>query len=242
MISYRSIIFPALIGAIPVFVWFYFVFVYKALRGWDGNFIMKLFLYGVFSAVPAAIAEFFWLESSQNGFWINSLSFLSSNYKSIISTSFFTIGCMALIEEASKGSLLFVLGFKKLLEKTNDGLIAGFVIGLAFAVTENGVYFVRDATAIGLLHLALLRFLLSTSAHIIYSGLMGFLVAKFFLEKVLIKKIGFFLSAWIIPVTIHLLFNLLLETTVSWLVLPMIFFGMFGLYFIYANYIYEFEN
>ncbi len=131
-----------------------------------------------------------------------------------------------IIEEFSKGlGIIYLISKQRKILDKNTGLIIGALVGLAFAITENGVYFAsyvdqRDVNS--LTQVAFLRYLISTTAHIVYSGFFGYFWGLFLKEK----KPNSALACLLIPIGIHFIFNLLLGTPFSLLSIIIIFLSL----------------
>lgn len=97
------------------------------------------------------------------------------------------------------------------LDQIIDGIKFGVVVGLGFAVVENAVYFYQPLLAGGetfFFKLFLIRFLISTLAHSLYTGIMGYYIGLSRLYRLhsryLLRK-GIFLA-----VMMHGIFNFFL--------------------------------
>ena len=240
MISYKIVLIASLIGIIPVGLWLFLVSRSRQFSHWSKGYILKVIFIGVLTAIPAAILEIISSEvDSDNLITGIAVSILPLQYNSLILAGLVSVASTAFIEELSKGLGLFFLDLKNRIKRVNDGLILGVLVGLAFAMTENGVYFasaLKDNPLGEIFQIIILRFILSTTAHIIYTGLMGYYLGKFFLGQDKQEKIKRILQAFFIPFFIHLLFNFLLGTTYySWGVIIIIILGVFSLFRIYVK-------
>lgn len=213
-VSYLNVLFAAAIGIVPV-TWWLWVIVRKNHFGKKSSHILtEVFLWGVLAAIPASMVEMIVLETGGAGVivsWMGKMWLFSENTFEM--TAFLLAGLIATIEELSKLIGIIIIFGRHKIESAKDGLIFGLVVGLAFAVTENGVYFAIAAQARETLdfgNLVALRFVLSTSAHVIYSGIAGLFLAKAKLSKGA-ERGYFFLLAVFLPIFIHTLFNFLLE-------------------------------
>jgi len=236
IISYKTVLIATAVGVLPLVAWLLFIYQKSFLRTWGINFLIFIFFIGVLTAIPASLLEFFFTESDGGNiigdairkFWLKSDSLF-------LSPDFLTLASAAAIEEVSKGVGIIFLSYKKRKGASNSGILIGILVGLSFAITENGVYF---ATAINnqtdsFFQIVLLRFIVSTTAHIVYSGLMGYYLYD--LVSKLQKKLKRIVGALTIPFLIHFLFNYLLGTTFSWGVILIILGGVFILYKIYQK-------
>ncbi len=109
-----------------------------------------------------------------------------------------------------------------------DGIVMGILAGLGFALIENIVYFyplVVSGQYPVLIGSFILRFLVSTTAHSLYSGVAGFYIAK---GKLTPKKRGLYFSlAFFIPVIMHGLFNFFLFTRIVYYALALVGVALF---------------
>jgi RsiW-degrading membrane proteinase PrsW (M82 family) len=233
MIPLKVIVLAAAIGVLPVAAWLWIIVQYNRYHRQGESFLMRVFFWGVLAAIPASVIEIVLIETDSNNMIIQAMETMWS-YQSMASLApaLISAGLIALIEEFSKGIGVVVSVFSNKLKIYNDGLMFGILIGLAFAVTENGVYFanaLNSRTIAEVWPIVVLRFLLSTSAHVIYTGLMG----KYLADGLIGRNYFAYLKAIFIPVGVHLGFNYLLGTQASWLVVVIIFAGMYLLWYYY---------
>ena len=218
MISYKIVFLGTMIGVLPFVFWFFLLKKRKITADWDFNFILLVIFIGVLSAIPASLLQIFFIETGSG-------VMAESSSSAIIPLLLFS-----LVEEFSKGLGIFFIAKKKLGQFAGNGILIGIFVGLAFAITENGVYFsnlIKSQSDI-LWQIVLLRFIISTTAHIVYSGLMGYFIQKIIFAKN--AKFFFVLGAGVIPFLIHFLFNYFLEIDYSWLSVLIIFVGIFFLF------------
>ncbi|MEA2007079.1 MAG: PrsW family glutamic-type intramembrane protease [Patescibacteria group bacterium] len=239
LISYKAVFIAAAIGVLPVFIWVWFLLKSHTFSFGSSNFILKVFFWGVLTAVPASVFEIIVIETQGGGQIIQTMQAIWNVQKTNIAfTVLVSTTLMAAIEELSKGIGIGLAVLLKKVRSSNDGMVIGVLIGLAFGVTENGVYF---ASAMGtqrgsdFLTIVLLRFILSTSAHIIYSSTMGTFLAEAFLSKNLSSKFLKIVLAFLLPVGIHSVFNLILNTAFSWLASIVILVGFVLLWMRYKG-------
>lgn len=238
-VPYLNVLFAAAIGIVPV-TWWLWVIVRKNHFGKKSPHILtEVFLWGVLAAIPASLVEMILLETGGAGVivsWVGSAWLFSENTFEL--TTFLLAGLVATIEELSKLIGIIVIFGRQRIKSAKDGLIIGLVVGLAFAVTENGVYFAIAAQAKEALdfgNVIALRFVLSTSAHVIYSGIAGLFLAKAKITKGF-KRVYFLLLAVFLPIFIHTLFNFLLEDKQGMTsVMMTIVMGM-GLFILWSEY------
>ncbi len=213
LVSYHNVLFAAAIGILPV-TWWLWVIVKRNHFGKESfNLLIKVFFWGVLTAIPASALEIIISETGGGNeivLWMQKFWLFGETPFDLV--ALLSAGLIATIEELSKliGILVVLMGNK--IKSINDGLIVGLVVGLAFAVTENGVYFsviAQSGEIIDFGSVIPLRFVLSTSAHVIYSSVAGLFLAKAMLTKGY-NRFYFSLLTICLPITIHAIFNFLL--------------------------------
>lgn len=211
--SYQVVLFAVVIGIIPIFWWLGVIVKEKYFGKGTFNFLVEIFFWGVLTAIPASAIEMIIKETgggSQIVLWMQKLWLFGEVPFEF--TAFVSASLIATIEELSKLIGILIVFGRRSLRTANDGLIFGLVVGLAFAVTENGVYFataVQSREVLDFGSIVALRCILSTSAHVIYSGIAGLFLAKTKLARG-VKKLYFFLLTICFPILIHTIFNFLL--------------------------------
>ncbi|MBT3355894.1 PrsW family intramembrane metalloprotease [bacterium] len=212
-VSYNIVFFAAIMGILPVTWWFWIIIKENHFGKSSFNLLVEVFFWGVLTAIPASIIEMIIADTgggSQIVTWMQKIwLFGEVPFKF---TAFLSAGLIATIEELSKLIGIIIILGKRNFKNVNEGLIFGLVVGLAFAVTENGVYFstaVQSREVIDFGSVIVLRFVLSTSAHVIYSGIAGLFFAKAIAAKG-VQKAQFFLLSICFPILTHAIFNFLL--------------------------------
>lgn len=239
MISYKMVVIAAAIGIIPVAGWLWLIIFHgNQYRRGDG-FFMKVFFVGVLTAIPASVIEIIMMEFNRDSQIISAMQGVwSFGQNSPILPALISSGLIAAIEEFSKGAgILYTIYSDKFMSR-KDGLIFGIVIGLAFAVTENGIYFanlMRDQSVAAMYPVVIMRFLLSTSAHIVYSGIMGKYLADAVMGGGLFKKSFSLIAGIVFPVIVHCSFNFLLSTSFPSIIVVIIVLGMYVLWSFYHD-------
>ncbi|MEA1926198.1 MAG: PrsW family intramembrane metalloprotease [Patescibacteria group bacterium] len=227
--SYSVVLIAVAIGIMPVFWWLWFIARRDDLTIGNLNFLIKVFFCGVLVAIPASIAEVVVIEAETENQIIEVMQriwFHQQTFFAVI--TFFSAGIVAFIEEAAKAIGIVIFLFRRRIETSNDGMMCGMVIGLAFAVTENGVYFasaLQSENGLELWGIVLLRFLLSTSAHIIYSGIMGTFFAEAKITARNTGKIAYVTLGFLAPILIHSIFNAFLGSSCGWIIIAIIIAG-----------------
>ena len=235
MIKYQTIFIAVLIGIIPALgaSWWFLTNGQKKI---GINLLLKTFFWGVLTAIPASIFQIINIEGKSGNMVVSLLQQLVhglNNY--FITHSLVPFLFVALIEEFSKGLGIFLslrsfARSKKASNlKINPGILVGIIVGLAFGVTENGVYFANNfggQIENSIVSIVVLRFLLSTSAHMIYSGLFGAFLVDLFVAKGVVKKI-LSLGGMSLPIIIHTTFNILVTTSnLGILSIPLLLVGL----------------
>lgn len=213
---YYFVLFSVL-SFIPSLFWLFFYYYYSPRFTTPRRFLLILFFLGMLSAVVAALVERevfqilpdFIVETFGKYF------FGDSPYQ--VSDVFILFALMFLfvapVEEFFKFSVIGLAVKKKpkYLNQIIDGIKFGVVVGLGFAVVENGIYFYQpivEEQNLALLKLILLRLFVSTLAHSLYTGIMGYYfgLARFY------KLYGrhFLIEGFFFAVFIHAIFNFFL--------------------------------
>lgn len=120
---------------------------------------------------------------------------------------------VAVIEEGLRyGAMRFWMKRSRTIDQVFDGLLIGVAIGLGFSTLENTLYFkdlLHGQDYDTLVFVFFLRFLVSTLAHVSFSGIMGVLIAKGTFH--MFRSRSYMLLAFFIPWLLHGLFDLLLS-------------------------------
>ena len=190
---------------LPAIFWFWFLIVFqKEIKTVSFKLLAKLFLVGLALAGLAMLIE----GEITKFIPLDYLPFLKEspftiNYQGLGFIFVLTFILIAPLEESLKYLFLKREIYKrKEINLSIFGVQLGIILGLGFATFENAFYFFRDPQVFEGVFLS--RFFLSTLAHILYGGIMGYylslakfhkLYQKFFLRKGLITAIllhGFF--------------------------------------------------
>lgn len=237
MIEYQTIVIAAAIGIIPVFAWLFFALKKGHSLFSDPNLLLKIFFWGVLTAIPAGIFEIAVAETKSDSELVMAIKKIWAQQGASLALVLPSL-IVALIEEFSKGLGIIISMKSAKLRAASDGIILGMITGLAFAVTENGVYFAnamktQDASA--LISVVILRFLFSSSSHLVYSGIVGLFLAKAKFAYGWGAKILNLSTGFIVAVLIHMTFNSLLGSGYGWVVVLIVVFGLFGLWWLYHS-------
>lgn len=119
---------------------------------------------------------------------------------------------VALIEEGLRyAAMRFWLKRSRTIDQVFDGLLIGVAIGLGFSTFENTLYFkdlLNGQEYDTLVFVFFLRFLISTLAHVSFSGIMGVFIAQGIFH--LFRPRQFMMLAFFVPWLLHGLFDLLI--------------------------------
>lgn len=132
--------------------------------------------------------------------------------KDILLPAFGTFVIVALFEEGLRYiGMRIWMRRSGTIDQVFDGLLIGVAVGLGFATLENTLYFkdlLGDQYYDTLVFVFFLRFLVSTLAHISFSGIMGVLIAKgtFYV----FQSRSYMVLAFFVPWFLHGMFDLLL--------------------------------
>lgn len=237
MIEYKIVLIAALIGIVPALgIGWWFLVGNGEKKGLGTRLLSITFFWGVLTAIPASIFQIMNMEGENGNAFValfQHLAIFQSSY--FMAQTFAPLLFVAIIEELSKGLgvILALRSFSRSkrasLLKINPGLLAGVIVGLAFGVTENGVYFANNfdsQSSNSMAQIIILRFVLSTSAHIIYTGLFGAFLVEAIVIKNFVGKVLKIVLAFLIPVGIHTGFNVLVSGEYGVLSIPLIVFGI----------------
>jgi len=198
-------------SAIPVIFWFFFYFKKRFI---PFQLISFTFLKGLAISIVAYYIEIQLISYFFPKFWGFFLKFtLPSSLKEFFFLCLFIFFVIATIEESLKFIILKdgISNYRQI-NQIIDGIQLGIILGLGFATGENIFKFYKIVSLPEYFSTAtiifFLRFFISTLAHIIYSGVMGYylVLGRFhkLYNKFLLKKAIF------LPIIIHGIFNLFL--------------------------------
>lgn len=206
MISFSVVIIAVTISFLLALIWLAVINYKTGFVSWKNNSVFNLAIGGIAAVAISGVLEFILIEE-KNLLGLNSLA-----SKVFFSESlFFYILVAAFLEEFFKGVVIW-WGINKIsLDKAKDGMIIGMVVGLSFAVAENGIYFATQIDSFALseiFNLVIARTIFSSIAHMSFSGIMGFFIAKGLMSGKYAKKILWLISGLFFAVLIHAIFNL----------------------------------
>ena len=208
----------------PSVFWLFFYYNYSPRFTTSKSLLFALFFLGIGVGIVALFVNQAILQILPEGFLavfekaITGESF--SSPLEIIFLFFLLFFIVAPVEEGLKFFALY-LGWRKSPNEINqiiDGLKFGIMVGLGFAVLENGVYFFYPLLDTGFslffLKIFCIRFFLSTVSHSLYTAIMGyyFSLSRFYrlYSKVLIRK------GIILAILFHAIFDFFLLVKFRW--------------------------
>lgn len=195
------------ISILPAVFWFWFLIISeKGVQRISFKLLAELFLGGLALAGIAMVIEM----NLARFLPLNYIFFLKefpliTDFRALSSIFILTFILIAPLEEVLKYFFLKAEIYrKKEINQTIQGVQLGIVLSLGFVTLENGFYFYQAASYQILGGLFFFRFFLSTLAHVLYGGIMGYylslskfhkLYSNFFIKRGLITVIllhGFF--------------------------------------------------
>nr|MDA3815616.1 PrsW family glutamic-type intramembrane protease [Patescibacteria group bacterium] len=202
MISFTIVILAVAISFLVALFWLGIIHYNTEFLKWENNNIFSLVIGGIAAVGIAGSLQFIFIEDNY---------FSRLDPGNLLENSlFFYIAIAALSEEFFKGVVVW-WGIKKIMVRTaKDGIVIGMIVGLAFAVAENGIYFANkiDSSSIeSIFNLILARTIFSSTAHMLFSGIIGFFIAKGIILRKSFAKLLLFLVGLFFAVLIHIMFN-----------------------------------
>ena len=206
--------FLVLLSIAPAIFWFWFLFQGKEIKILSLKLLLKVFFFGLFLALVAMFIEtkVFSFLPFNYFFTLSGEELFVGDLKMPIFIFLLTFFFIAPLEEFLKYLFLRREIFKvKEIDRVIEGIQLGIVLGLGFATIENSFYFVRaGSNVLTLASLFYFRFFLSTLAHVIYSGMLGYYLALAKFHKL---YQGFFQKRGLITIILlHGFFNFSLLT------------------------------
>ncbi len=191
--------FTILIAVLPTVILSYFVYKKDIIEKEPIDLLVKLFVIGVLSTIPAAFLEGLLLK------------ILPTSSNTMLNAFIISVICISLVEEGYKGLFAYAVAFKnKNFNHIYDGIVYTVFISLGFATLENILYVVEYGTST-----AILRALTSVPAHAFFGVSMGYYmgIAKYN-DKIGNKKKSKKnkVISILLPILFHGLFDFLLLT------------------------------
>lgn len=191
-----------ILAVLPGLIWLFYFFK-KDRHPEPRHMILKIFLFGMLSAFPAAFIEFH-LEKV-----LPEQNFALANFTCYLVAFFSVVVGVALIEEIMKFLVVKFGAIKSPeLDEPMDLILYMIVAGLGFATLENIFIFFSPDISYALeetLSLALFRFVSATFLHALCSGTIGFFLALSFCE--IKNKKALFVSGFLLAILLHGLYN-----------------------------------
>ncbi len=156
------------------------------------SLLIKLFLLGILSVIPAAVIEAF-------------VQFPTYDYLDIFAYAFFGV---ALIEEGVKYyAVKFAVRRAKSFDEVFDGIIYCVFVSLGFATIENILYVLQFGTGTGLV-----RAITAVPAHAVFAVSMGYFMGVH-------KAVGGVVNKFLIlfaPTLLHAIYDFILFANFDW--------------------------
>ena len=235
MVSFAVIILAVLLSLLATIFWLGAINYFTGFLSWKNFNFFNLIFGGIAAVGIAGILEFTLLEER----FIFNMGFLGNNVF-LVNSLVFSVFFASLLEEFVKGIVIFWgISKKTNKKKISVGMIIGIIVGLSFAVAENGIYFGTQIDSSGMKNIVSIiisRTIFSSAGHMIFSGLSGFFMAKFFFCEKRFLKFTYFFLALIIPVLIHFLFNIsTFNKNFYWIPMVLLFFGIAGFFLVFKK-------
>ncbi len=215
--TFSQWIFLSALSIVPSLFWLFFYFYYSPQFTTSRGILAVLFFGGIGAAGVAATAEQWGInllpENAISTVSQYFFSFPPDSPFSVLVLALFTFFFIAPVEELCKFLLLFIVikRFPRHLNQIIDGIKFGVVVGLGFAVLENGIYFYPEllsGNAPVLLKIFFLRWFVATLGHSLYTGVLGYYVGLSHFYR--LYRGRFIRNGLILSILIHGLFNFLL--------------------------------
>lgn len=167
--------------------------------------VLKIFFYGMLSAIPAALVETGLSDIINSNFLINLSPFSESITNIIIAVISVFLG-IALVEELFK----YIVVKNKVLDSPEcdepvDIPLYMVIAALGFAAIENILFLARLSLLEDLVTVSIVRFVGATFLHALASGVMGYYIALSFREAA--KKQWFFIKGLALATFLHGFYN-----------------------------------
>jgi len=180
MLNWQLILSLLILGLIPAFFWLYIYYLKDYVQPEPRRLIAKTFLYGMLVAAPLIFLQ---LARAHNPNWdLYALVDRFVPYQYLAAIVFYIL--VAYIEEYLKhiGMVALVEKHEAEFDQIVDGIEYAVASALGFAFIENVVYFwsAYQSTGAGqsFLLIFLVRALLSTLSHSVFSGYFGYFYAR----------------------------------------------------------------
>ncbi|MGI6216785.1 MAG: PrsW family glutamic-type intramembrane protease [Coriobacteriales bacterium] len=189
-----------ILSVAPAALLMFIAYRYDTIEKEPPKLIIKLFLFGMLSVVPAII-----LENIGQAL----IAPLANNYTLYMLVEYFVV--VAMSEEAVKYAFLVSTRNDKNFNYTFDGIVYGVAVGLGFATLENILY-VFNYMSVGL---ALSRGFTAIPMHFTCAVIMGYyfgMAHKYRFDGTKGEMVASAVAAYVIPVLIHGTYDFALST------------------------------
>jgi len=198
-----------ILGILPSFIWLCY-FLQKDVHPESNRMVLKIFLYGMIAAIPAALIEFGLTDSIFTTFG-----------KSILSTILYFFVGVAFIEEFLK----YLVVREKVLtsaemDEPTDVILYLIIAALGFAALENILYLLQFKI-FQAIFLTSFRFVGAIFLHALCSGTLGYFLALSCYRPE--KKLSLLTLGFILATLFHGTFNygiIKMEINLAWILLP----------------------
>ena len=211
-----------LLSLLPAGFFIWLLYLRRQDRSVKASMVTTAFALGLLLVVPAFALED-WSEqlwrylSPETAHYFAGAILPLQGLSNILWPAIGTFLVVATVEEGLRYIVLRVwIQKSKRIDQVFDGALLGLAIGLGFATLENTIYFLnlfQSGSYDTLVFVFFLRFLISTLAHVSFSGLMGALVARGVFD--VYRGARYFWPAFLIPWFVHGLYDLLLGINFS---------------------------
>jgi RsiW-degrading membrane proteinase PrsW (M82 family) len=204
------------LAILPSFIWLLF-FLRKDVHPESNRMVLKIFFYGMLSALPAILLEMGFSEGLEK---------LNFSYSWFLFLNVF-IG-VAFFEEFLKYLVVRGKVFKSPeFDEPPDIMLYMIIAALGFAAFENILILFSSSSAFEAISTTIFRFLGATFLHALCSGTLGYFIALSFYNKKM--RWPFLVSGLIMAVSLHGLYNfsiIEIEDNLKFLIPALILFGL----------------
>ena len=216
------------LGFAPALFWLWYFYRKDKWEPEPKKQVIKIFFLGLVAILPAGMLEYFFQRQVFN----ISISDMSVSLPLNVVACFLVIGP---IEEFFKYSVVkvFIYPRKDFNEKV-DGVIYMVAAAMGFSALENVMYICNQG-AFDLLkgtYTAIMRGILATPAHAIFSGFLGVYLGKAKFADTTFRAIGLTLVGFAIAIFLHGLYDMLIftgEPMLAYMVIPLLLISGFVL-------------
>ncbi|MGN0187977.1 MAG: PrsW family glutamic-type intramembrane protease [Candidatus Cryptobacteroides sp.] len=197
----NEILLAVIAALLPVGFLVYYIYRKDKDQPEPKKWLWKGGLYGVLSAIIVIVFSLFKPE------FLALYPYLEGTVPGALGTSLFDA---AIPEEAAKLLMLWILIRKNpYFDEHLDGIVYATLIGLGFAGLEN-IFYVLDSLD-DFVSIALTRAIFSVPGHFFFAVVMGYYVSlAYFGNKPKAKKAMYWALAFIVPMTLHFIFDAIL--------------------------------